>query len=90
MLLGIVGCLAVMALVIAWLRMPFGEMSVLITYMVVSLARVRAWLALSPTGLSEAGRRSIRAKIMLAHALGAGVVIANIFAAGATHVHLGP
>jgi signal transduction histidine kinase len=78
-LLGVVGCLAAMALVIAWLRMPFGEMSVLITYMVVS-SLSSGVVGFVTYRLSEAGRRSIRTKIMLAHALGAGVVIANIFA----------
>jgi signal transduction histidine kinase len=70
--------LAAFVLAVAWIEMPFGELSVVIVYLALTsvASSVVGFLAYR---LSESGRRSIRTKVMIAHLVGALVVIANIF-----------
>lgn len=70
--------LAALALVVSWVEMPFGELSVLIGYLALS-SIVSSAMGFLAYRLSETGRRSIQTKVLIAHLLGALVVIANIF-----------
>jgi signal transduction histidine kinase len=62
------------------MELPFGRLWIVVVYLVASsvLSSVLGFLVYR---LSEAGRRSIRIKVLLAHVLGSAIVIANIFAA---------
>ena len=79
LVVGVAACLIALALVVVWMKMPFGELSKLIAYLLLASLGSGA-VGFITYRISETGRRSIRTKILLAHALGAGVVTANIFA----------
>lgn len=65
---------------VALMELPVSRLWIVILYLVASsiLSSVVGFLVYR---LTEARRRSIRMKVLLAHALGAAIVIANIFAA---------
>jgi signal transduction histidine kinase len=73
-------CFAGLILVVAWIEMPFGELSLLIAYLFVSSVG-SSIVGFFAYRMSEARRRSIRTKVLIAHGLGALVVIVNIYVA---------
>ena len=70
--------LAALAIFVSWIGMQFSEFSVLIGYLALSSV-VSCSMGFLAYRLSESGRRSIQTKVLIAHLLGALVVIANIF-----------
>lgn len=71
---------AALAIGLVWMELPVGRLWIIGAYLVLSstLSSVVGFVAYR---LTEARRRSIRTKIVIAHALGASLVILNIFAA---------
>lgn len=71
---------AALAIGLIWMELPVGRLWIIAAYLVLSstLSSVVGFVAFR---LTEARRRSIRTKIVIAHALGASLVILNIFAA---------
>jgi signal transduction histidine kinase len=65
---------------VALMELPAGDLWIIAVYLVAS-ATISSTLGLLLYRLTEARRRSIRTKVLLAHALGAAIVIVNIFAA---------
>lgn len=72
--------LLALAVGVAMMDLPISRLWIVVLYVLVSstLSSVVGFLVYR---LTEARRRSIRVKVLLAHALGAAIVIANIFAA---------
>ncbi len=72
----------VVALVVgvALMELPVGDLWIIVIYLVLSVT-VSSSVGLLVYRLTEIQRRSIRMKVLLAHALGSAIIIVNIFAA---------
>jgi signal transduction histidine kinase len=69
-----------LAVGVAWMELPVEDLWIIVVYLVLS-ATISSAVGFVVYRMTEARRRSIRTKILLAHALGATIVIVNIFAA---------
>src|SRR5690242_10736965 len=69
--------LAAFVAVVWWIAMPLGDLLVVLAYLLVSTAGA-GLVGFVVYRMSEARRRSLRTKVLLAHAFGAAIVIANI------------
>ncbi|RIK46340.1 MAG: hypothetical protein DCC58_03530 [Chloroflexi bacterium] len=76
-LVAAVATVAVALLAIAWLSMPAADITLLALYLTVS-ACVSLGVSIVAYRFSEARKRSIQTKLLLAHLLGAFVLVANI------------
>ncbi|MGH9172748.1 MAG: sensor histidine kinase, partial [Vicinamibacterales bacterium] len=65
---------------VAIMELPVGDLWIIVAYLVAS-ATISSSAGFLVYRLTEARRRSIRIKVLLAHALGSAIVILNIFAA---------
>jgi signal transduction histidine kinase len=65
---------------VALMELPVGDLWIIVVYLVAS-ATISSIVGLLVYRLTEVQRRSIRMKVLLAHAVGAAIVIVNIFAA---------
>jgi two-component system sensor histidine kinase SaeS len=65
---------------VTWMGLPVSRLWLIVVYLVIS-STVSMVLGLAVYRLTEARRRSLRMKLLLAHALGTGIIIANIYAA---------
>lgn len=80
LLVWIVAFIAALIVGVALMELPVGELWIIIVYLVAS-ATISSAVGMLVYRLTEAQRRSIRTKVLLAHGLGAALVIVNIFAA---------
>ena len=80
LLVWIAAFIVALAVGVASMDMPVGDLWVIVVYLVAS-ATVSSAVGLLVYRLTEIQRRSIRMKVLLAHALGSAIVIVNIFAA---------
>lgn len=62
------------------MELPVGDLWIIATYLVLSVS-ISSAVGLFVYRLTELQRRSIRMKVLLAHALGSAIIIVNIFAA---------
>jgi signal transduction histidine kinase len=65
---------------VTWMGLPVSRLWLIVVYLVLSSTMSMA-LGLAVYRLTEARRRSLRTKLLLAHALGTAIIIANIYAA---------
>ncbi len=80
MLIWIAAFIAALIVGVALMELPVGDLWIIVVYLVAS-ATVSSVVGMLVYRLTEVQRRSIRMKVLLAHALGAAIVIVNIFAA---------
>jgi signal transduction histidine kinase len=65
---------------VTWMGLPVSRLWLIVVYLVIS-STVSMALGLAVYRLTEARRRSLRMKLLLAHVLGTAIIIANIYAA---------
>ena len=80
LLIWIAAFIAALIVGVALMELPVGDLWIIVVYLVAS-ATISSVVGLLVYRLTEVQRRSIRMKVLLAHALGAAIVIVNIFAA---------
>ncbi|HYI15485.1 MAG TPA: ATP-binding protein [Thermomicrobiales bacterium] len=80
LLIWIAAFIAALIVGVALMELPVGDLWIIVVYLVAS-ATISSAAGMLVYRLTEVQRRSIRTKVLLAHALGAAIVIVNIFAA---------
>jgi signal transduction histidine kinase len=80
LLIWIAAFIVAMIVGVALMELPVGDLWIIVVYLVAS-ATISSIVGLLVYRLTEVQRRSIRMKVLLAHAVGAAIVIVNIFAA---------
>lgn len=80
LLVWIAAFIAALVVGVALMELPVGDLWIIVVYLVAS-ATISSAVGMLVYRLTEAQRRSIRMKVLLAHGLGATIVIVNIFAA---------
>ena len=80
LLVWIAAFIAALVVGVALMELPVGDLWIIVVYLVAS-ATISSVVGLLVFRLTETQRRSIRMKVLLAHALGSAIVIVNIFAA---------
>lgn len=80
LLVWIAALIAALAVGVVLMELPVGDLWIIVVYLVAS-ATISSAVGMLVYRLTEVRRRSIRMKVLLAHALGSAIVIVNIFAA---------